>query len=81
VSLIPCEEISFVDPMPIGEGDRGTVYRAVWSCPKKINTLSSQEIDVALKSIKLKGADLDRFMKEVRDSKKCVYLNIPTKTN
>jgi hypothetical protein len=67
LNLVPFEQISYVDPKPLGRGVRGVVYRAVWSCPGKVNMPSAQEITVALKSVKVHGdKDLSWFMKEVR---------------
>ncbi|KAN0094154.1 kinase-like protein [Hyaloscypha variabilis] len=66
LNLIPFQEITYIDPSPIGRGDKGVVHRAVWSCPRKIGMWSAETIDVALKSLKVPGTqDLEHFMREL----------------
>src|SRR5262245_40497794 len=67
LNLIPFEQISYIDPTPIGAGSRGIIHQAVWLCPQKIDMWGVQEIDVALKSVTVQGPqNLERFMQEVR---------------
>jgi len=67
LTLIPHSQISKIDPVPLGEGERGVVYRAVWSHQAGFGDNTLVHSDVALKSIKVQGTlDLQRFMKEVR---------------
>ena len=66
LTLIPHSQMSKIDPVPLGEGERGVVYRAVWSHQAGFGDNTLVHNDVALKSIKIQGtSDLQRFMKEV----------------
>jgi hypothetical protein len=66
LTLIPHSQISKIDPVPLGEGERGVVYRAVWSHQAGFGDNTLVHNDVALKSIKIQGtADLEKFIKEV----------------
>ncbi|KAI9776085.1 MAG: hypothetical protein M1839_000598 [Geoglossum umbratile] len=66
LNLIPCEQISYIYPNPIGAGDKGVVRRAVWSCPQRIGMWSSQEIEIALKSLKVQDTqNLEKFVREL----------------
>lgn len=66
LALIPHSQISKIDPVPLGEGERGVVYRAVWSHQAGFGGDTLVHNDVALKSIKIQGnSDLQSFIKEV----------------
>ncbi|KAF8854352.1 kinase-like protein [Acephala macrosclerotiorum] len=64
---IPITQITSVCPEPLGEGGRGIVYKATWSCPQKMDMPSPENITVAVKAIKTKDrGDLNRFFKELK---------------
>lgn len=64
LTLIPWEQITYVDPQPIGHGDRGVVCKGVWSCPKTTFNQPAAKIDVALRT-----RDLKNFMHELDGTK------------
>ena len=69
LTLIPHSQIVVVDPKPLGEGERGVVYKAVWSRPQNLRVDKPVEVQVALKLVKIHGnSDLKPFMKEVSRS-------------
>ena len=66
LTLIPCSQISRICGKSIGEGQRGVVYRGVWSRPAGIGLSGPENVPVALKSIKVQSPhDLHTFLIEV----------------
>lgn len=65
LEMIPFEEISNVDPKPLG-GSNGVVYRAEWRCPQKVHMRLAETKPVALKTMRLGGAAMKNFIDEVR---------------
>lgn len=66
IDIIPFEQIVSVDRTPLGQGERGVVYKATWSCPQKSDMPAPEEITVALKAMKAgKPDDLKHFFREV----------------
>ncbi|KAF2722801.1 kinase-like protein [Polychaeton citri CBS 116435] len=67
LEIIPFEQITHIDPKPLGGGSRGFVYRGTWQQPRRIGMLEGEITrDVALKLMKGDTA-LDRvtFLKEL----------------
>jgi hypothetical protein len=52
VDVIPYEQILYVDPTPLGEGERGIVYKARWARPQMSDMPAPAEVDVALKALR-----------------------------
>jgi hypothetical protein len=66
VDVIPYEQILYVDPTPLGEGERGIVYKARWARPKMSDMPAPAEVDVALKALRTSDPDyLKHFLREV----------------
>ena len=67
LNVIPIEQIVSVEALPIGTGARGTVYKGIWRCPRKIHMEAEEERPVALKV--MHGGDIaarTKFLQEVR---------------
>ena len=66
VDLIPLQQLESVEPEPIGEGARGTVYKAIWRCPQLTDMPAPKVIPVVLKEIRASAPNhLKRFFQEV----------------
>jgi hypothetical protein len=81
LNLIPPLQITHVDPKPLGEDDRGLVYKAIWSHQHGIADISLVHDEVVLKSIKVDGSETTKFLKEVcthasRNSNKVQFIDM-----
>lgn len=68
LNVIPLVQITAIDPIPLGHGERGIVYKGVWSRQPGM-IYPAEDIHVALKVMRTPSEEgVKRFFKEVRDS-------------
>jgi hypothetical protein len=66
LNIIPFEQFVNIDRNSLGSGARGSVYRATWKCPRKIDMIEDEERPVALKMIRGEHEESDAvFLREV----------------
>jgi hypothetical protein len=65
LDVIPLAQITAIDPIPLGHGERGIVYKGVWSRQPGMDMYRAEDIPVALKVMRTPSEEgIKRFMQQ-----------------